>query len=319
MFRRKIVVKTLVFLIWGFYGASSVFAGTTGKIAGTVTDAKSGSPLPGANVVIEGTTFGASSDENGRYFILNVPPGRYTVKATFIGYKAAVVRNVAVNVDVTSTVDFKLEESAIAGEEIVISAEGPVVEKSLTSSKQVVNDATVSNLPISTVEEVIESVPGVVAHLGEIHLRGGRAGEEVNLVDDAQINDPLFNKSAIPINPNSISELEVITGTYNAEYGNALSGVFNYILKEGGDRHKGSFTYRSTFSGLDHFKGKNGQDIYSDYDPSSPAYSAVSRDKLAKAGDDPFQIFEFEAGGPIAKNLHYYVTGRWFDNPSPWP
>jgi hypothetical protein len=64
-----------------------LLAGTTGKIKGKVTDRETGEPLPGANVLIVGTTFGAASDFDGEFVILNVPPGVYTVKATFIGYQ----------------------------------------------------------------------------------------------------------------------------------------------------------------------------------------------------------------------------------------
>jgi len=62
-------------------------AQTTGKIAGRVSDEKSGQPLPGANVIIEGTTIGTASDQNGDFFIINLSPQTYTLKITMIGYK----------------------------------------------------------------------------------------------------------------------------------------------------------------------------------------------------------------------------------------
>lgn len=67
-----------------------VLGGNTGKIAGRVTDAQTGEPIVGANIIIEGTYLGAASDLNGNYAIINVPPGVYKVKASAVGYKTVV-------------------------------------------------------------------------------------------------------------------------------------------------------------------------------------------------------------------------------------
>ena len=113
--------------------ASPVFAGN-GKISGTVKDAQSGETLPGANVTVQvnGATIGATTDVDGRYFILNVVPGIYEVKATFVGYQVVTQTDVKVSLDLTTDLQFQLQPEAISQEEMVVTAERPAVEKTHT-------------------------------------------------------------------------------------------------------------------------------------------------------------------------------------------
>ena len=89
---------------------SVVYPGTTGKITGKVLDAKSGDPLPGANVQVVGTMMGAATDLKGNFIILRLPPGRYSLKVSMMGYQAQIVQNVSVSVDLTTKISFKLAE-----------------------------------------------------------------------------------------------------------------------------------------------------------------------------------------------------------------
>ncbi|MFQ5627627.1 MAG: TonB-dependent receptor plug domain-containing protein [bacterium] len=190
------------------------------------------------------------------------------------------------------------------------------MEKNLTSSKQVVGSEIIDDLPVSTLDEVIESVPGVVSHQGKLHLRGGRAGEELLLIDGASIRDGLFNETIAPVNPNAIAELQVITGTFNADYGNALSGVFNTVLKEGDDKWAGSLTYRTSLGGLDNFKG---EDIFEDQDIYDDVLTSSTLATRKPFGEDRFQIAEGTLGGPLGDKLRFFVSGRYFDNPTSFP
>ena len=97
--KRAIVLLALVVL------PVMLFAQIAGKMTGVVTSAD-GEPLAGANIVLDGTSMGAATDEDGRYYILNVPVGRYTVRADYIGYKSSIVNDVRVSVDLTTTRDF---------------------------------------------------------------------------------------------------------------------------------------------------------------------------------------------------------------------
>ncbi|MBN1540678.1 carboxypeptidase-like regulatory domain-containing protein, partial [candidate division KSB1 bacterium] len=107
--------------------APCMFAATTGKIAGQVTDAQTGEVLPGVNVLIEGTTMGAATNLEGRYNILNVPPGSYSLRASMIGYSTYTVQNVRVDIELTTRVDMKLTTEVISGQEVTVVATRPVV------------------------------------------------------------------------------------------------------------------------------------------------------------------------------------------------
>ncbi len=125
-----------VIIIWCsvlFY--SLVFAGNTGKIAGIVLDAQTGEPLVGANVIVKGTRLGASTDLDGTYYILQVPPGKYELEVTYVGYKKVTIKNVNVHADLTTQVKVKMEQETMEAEEIVIVAEKTLVQHDITSTR----------------------------------------------------------------------------------------------------------------------------------------------------------------------------------------
>lgn len=220
------------------------FAGTTGKLSGRVVDAQNRSPLPGANVIVEGTTLGAAADENGYYTILLVPPGSYNVVAKIIGYKDVRVTGAVVRVDLTSKVDFRLEATVIAGEPVTVVAERPLVLPDLTSSSRRIDAKEIEDIPgVNTVTEAIQLMPGVVGEGENIHVRGGRSGEVMYVVDGIAVNDALFNNQIVSVNKYSVEEVELLTGGYNAEYGNSQSGIVNIVTRAGGPNYTGRLAY----------------------------------------------------------------------------
>ncbi|MFX0141068.1 MAG: carboxypeptidase-like regulatory domain-containing protein, partial [Candidatus Hodarchaeota archaeon] len=122
----------LIILLFILLSTSALMAGTTGKIAGTVKDAKTGEPLPGANILIVGTSIGAASNIEGQFFILNVPPSSYDLKITMMGYKATILKSIRIKIDQTTDADILLEPTVIEGEEVTVLAEKPKVELDLT-------------------------------------------------------------------------------------------------------------------------------------------------------------------------------------------
>ncbi len=225
--------------------ASAIHAGTTGKISGTVTDEETGNPLPGTNIVVEGTTLGAAAGSEGYYVILNVPPGTYVVKATIIGYNELRVVNVRVSIDMTTTVDFSLQPTVLeAAETIVVVAERPLVQKDRTSTLAVVGAEEMAEMPVEEFEEVLELQAGIVEDSeGATHIRGGRADEIVYLLDGVTVTDVFSGRRAIEIENTAIQELQVISGTFNAEYGQAMSGIVNIVTKEGGKKLAGNISF----------------------------------------------------------------------------
>jgi len=214
-------------------------AGVTGKIAGKVTDKNTGAPLPGVNVVIVGTHLGAASDINGYYYILNVPPGVYTLKATMMGYKPVEIKNVVVIQDITTAVNIELEPTVIKiTKPIIVTARRPLVRPDVTSTMHEVSHEEISRQVVHTTQGVVAQQPGVVSSAGGasgatggLHIRGGRAAEVVYMVDGMSINDPIQGGMGADINVGSISQMEVLTGGFNAEYGQAMSGIVNIVTQ----------------------------------------------------------------------------------------
>ncbi|RMG61009.1 MAG: TonB-dependent receptor [Calditrichaeota bacterium] len=266
-------------------------AGTTGKIAGVVKDAKTGEPLPGANVFIEGLPLGAATDEDGTYFILNVPPGTYAVTAQLIGYQTTKITDVKVMVDLTTRLDFELSPEAVEGEEVVVVAKRPMIQKDVVSTEVRVSKDEIQLMPVDNFNEVVEVQAGVV----EGHFRGGRLGEVMYLVDGIPVNDNFNNAMAATVENSFIQELQVISGTFSAEYGQAMSGVVNIITREGSDRLEGHVNlyagnyltpHDKIFWNLGHADGKDIQNL------------------------------ELSLSGPVPlwKKLKFFVNSRLYDD-----
>ena len=243
------------------------FAGQTGKISGKATNSQTGEALVGCNVLVKGTPSGASTDANGEYFIINLSPGKYAVEFSMIGYASYTAEGVSVNIDVTTPVNAALATEAVQMAGVSVTAEKPAIENTLTSTKYIVSGDLMAGMAITDVNDVIKTLPGVTEFGGDLHIRGGRSGEEMYLVDGASVTNAVMGGEAIPVNPSMVGELQLITGTFNAEYGQAMSGLFNTVLREPAEGLHASFGFRTTL-GQDYFRTDagdfSGTDVYAE-------------------------------------------------------
>ena len=226
--------KKLILALWLLLIPLFVFAQSTGKIVGVVKDKATGEPLPGVNVLVEGTVLGASTDIDGFYVILNVPVGVYSIRASYIGYQEVVVENVRVSANITTEVNFELEPTALElGEAIVVTAERPLVEKHVTQSISMMTSKEIENIPVRGLGTLLSLQTSVVVQDGQIHIRGGRDDEVGYYLDGAPIVNPLNNNPAIFIIQEAIEEFQVLAGGYTAEFGGANSGIVRTEMKTG--------------------------------------------------------------------------------------
>jgi outer membrane receptor for ferrienterochelin and colicin len=220
-------------------------AGDVGKITGKVIDKATGKPLAYANIVLIGTSRGAMSLEDGGFMILNVAPGVYDVQASFMGYKPVLVSGVVVEPDLTRTVDFELESTIVEVlKPIVIEAERPLVQADVTATRKTFLMDEVQTLPVDNPVNVINYISGSSIDATGTHIRGGRAVEVGYYIDDAPIQDPIANNALMAVSNQSVNEMIIYTGGFNAEYGNASSGIVNIITSEGTDKFQGSLEHR---------------------------------------------------------------------------
>jgi len=241
-------MKKLAFIF--FLLQAAVFAGVTGKISGVITDAGSGEELIGANVIIEGTSFGSATSVNGRYVILNIPPGVYSVKVSYLGYEPVIIQQVRIVVDQTTDISVALRPQSIQVDEVVVTAATPLIQKDLTSSISVISRDEIEALPVSTFVDLLSLQAGVVANGTNLNIRGGRSNEVAYMVDGMYVQDPLLGGLATQINNDAIQQMSLLSGTFNAEYGNALSGVVNIVTRDGPDELSGKLELRSSEFGI---------------------------------------------------------------------
>ena len=230
-----------------------IYSGTTGKLAGTIKDSQTGEALVGANVIIEGTNFGAATNVNGEYVILNISPGRYNVKFSFIGYETTVMQDVSITVDQTTILQIKLNPQSIQVDEVVVTARTPLIQKDVTSSISVITREEIEALPVATFTELLSLQAGVTGSGSNLHVRGGRTNEVAYMIDGTLVDDPLLGGLATNINNDAIQEMSLLSGTFNAEYGDALSGVVNIVTRDGTDKFSAKLEARTSEFGVDRY------------------------------------------------------------------
>ncbi len=280
---KKFLVLVLLALV-----PAALYAGTTGKIAGVVRDKETGDPLPGANVIVVGTTLGAAANVNGEYVILNVPPGTYSVKASFIGYRDVTMSNVVVNIDLTTEVNFDLPSEAIEVGSVEIVAERPLVNKNATNEVHIRTAKDLEDIPVRGYANVVALEAGVVRRGGTLYIRGGRREEVAYYVDGVYQNNPYTLGRAGDIIHNSIEEVSYQAGGYNAEYGFANSGVINTTTKTGGSKY--SLT---------------GEWITDEY--------LKERDSILGAYSYGYNLYNLALSGPVpslGEKVRFYIAGE---------
>ena len=235
--------RIFISILLALFISLSLYAGTTGKLAGKVTD-ENGNPVPLANVIIDGTEIGARTKDNGTYIIINIPPGTYNIFCSRGGYTPRKTTGVKINLDLTTMQNFTLTKSAIEIEGYeVTEARVEMVEPSKTNSGKTITAEAMEDIAVDDLEGVIAIQAGVSITNGELHVRGGRSNEVVYTVDGMSVSDPVDGGAALTVDMDAIEFTDVKTGGFTAEYGNAQSGIVNIITKSGGKSYSGKIEF----------------------------------------------------------------------------
>ena len=204
-------------------------------IKGRVFDAESGETMPYTNVFIAGTNSGTMAFTDGFYILRGLRAGTYTVKASYISYGVG-SQTVTLAPGEVVNLDFHLEVQAILAETLEIAADRALIEVDRTGSSHFLSAQQLAAMPLDQMVDMIALQPGVTMQDNEIHIRGGRADDTMFVVDGMSVNDPLGGGGyGYQMDPAIINEIEVLTGGFNAEHGQAVSGVVNVTTKEGND------------------------------------------------------------------------------------
>jgi TonB-linked SusC/RagA family outer membrane protein len=215
----------------------------TGTIAGTIVDSTSGAPLPGVNVVVEGTQQGAATGADGTYEITGVEPGTYALVATFVGYADQTREGIQVQAGQTTTVDFALQQEAAALEEMVVVGYGQQQRKDLTGSLSSVSAEDMADMEVTRPGEALQ---GKVAGLnitssnqhpgGELRMRIRGHNSLQGSNNPLVVVDGVMGGSLQMINSSNIESVEVLKGpSATAIYGSrGANGVILVTTKKGG-------------------------------------------------------------------------------------
>ena len=216
-----------------FFTPIFLLAQSSGVFTGKVIESKSGEALPGVNVMVKGTYYGTATDLDGRFIIKNINTGSYDVEVSMIGYKVILQTGVKIQEGSNTELNFSLDETVLSfGEDVIVLGKKPLFDVNETSSVARVRKEEIENKVVSSVEDILSEQIGVTTQDNEIHIRGGRIDESMFIVDGFSVKDPLSGYSGnLFVNPDAIEELEIITGGYSAEYGQAMSGIVNIKLK----------------------------------------------------------------------------------------
>jgi hypothetical protein len=289
-----------------------------------------GQPLPGASVVIVGTRRGTTTDAEGYYVILTVEPGIYSLTASMVGYNNQTKTDVDVRADFTSEVNFKLTETAIEAAEIVVTVERPLVEVDKTSSKYVVGEAEIAEVPIvRTASEVVALQPGAdvggeeSVRSSEIGTSGSRGdgNDIIYYVDGVQVSHStqagyqrgVGRQIFAGLSKTAAQEIALVTGGMEAEYGNAQGGVISVVTREGAPDYHAWGEYRYTPAGKKHW-GANVYEAPIHKDKMKWGNAAWENETYAAVGPDGVLGTEDDVQGLAHERIDYTeVGGHAFD------
>ncbi len=217
----------------------------TGIISGEVRDAVTKQPLPGANILIDGTNQGSACDENGYYVIKDVVPGRYSLKVSMIGYLSSVITELNINPNRNQSVNFELNSAAMEMDEVKVTADYFANPDENPVSFRTISPEEIRRSPGSAEDifRVMQSMPGVATagtKSAQLIVRGGSPEENLTLLDNIEVYNPIHfartgeSMGVISIvNPALLQKVDFLTGGFPAKYGVKMSSVFDMTLKEG--------------------------------------------------------------------------------------
>ena len=206
--RKILFIHFAIFLIY-FTLIPQVSAQTTGSISGNIIDKKTGEALPGVNIIVKGTYYGAATDGNGYYIIRGMSHSIYDLEVSMIGYKVHLITGVKVNPGETTNINIEMEETVLAlGQEVIVIGDRPILEVDETSSSVKFSHEDISNKIVESVQDIIKEQVGVVESDNQIHIRGGRVDESQFIVDGLTLKDPLSGTvNSLYVNPNAIRNI----------------------------------------------------------------------------------------------------------------
>ena len=226
--------------------------GQNGSLSGTVYDKSNKQALYAVNVVLQGTTLGVSTDFDGKYSISNVPPGTYTLIASYLGYKKLIQTNVRIDAGKRLKQDLYLTSTVLTIDQVVeIVGEKPLVDIEQTQTEQRVSAEVIEAAPSRQLQGILNTQSGVVLNPEGLSIRGGRTYETAFYIDGVSATDPLAGTGfGIDLGSNSVEKIDVRTGGGDVSIGDGTSGIVSTTTRSGGEKWEFSLGHRRDNLGI---------------------------------------------------------------------
>jgi outer membrane receptor protein involved in Fe transport len=317
MFRRVLGTGAFVLLL-----ATPLLAQrTTGSIAGNVRDTGGGA-VPGVTVSVTGPnivgTQTATTNAEGFYRIVNLPPGVYDLSYTLAGFRTVNRKGLRVSVGMTAEENASLEVSS-REEQVTVVAEAPVVD---TTSNEVGSNYDrdwVENAPLRRFSffDLVAAAPGAMQGgdgSARTMMYGSGYDENAFQVDGVDITDNFFNEALAEPNTDAIEEVEVLALGAPAEYGNMTGAVYNIVTRQGTNAFHGDVNF---FWQHDKLTSDNTVDLEN---PDGTFTDACSTDSARRCPwtRDRYRDFSAQLGGPILKDKLWFFASVGFQRDSNW-
>jgi len=312
---KKIFTNLLASLVFLFLSTTLLAQTGVGKMSGRVIDADTKEPLIGANIVVLNTNLGAATDIEGNYFILNITPGTYEVKVSYVGYAPKTIQDVRIVANITYELNVELSTDFTLPEVVVL--EKKFFEEKATNTVKVIDSDQISRLPVRGVQNLASLQSGVVIQEGSggqdgnatINVRGGRGSEVLYIVDGVPQNN-LYNRQTVAqVSNAAIDQISFQVGGYEAKYGQAQSGIVNVTTKSGQPFYNLFVEVQSSeFLKTDDY----GSNLYSG-SLSGPIIPGIPEHTIFLSGERGWYL----DGDPPAVPLTFYTKedGSFLDNP----
>lgn len=318
--KRSLAGAALILLAANVAGAAD-----TGTISGLVTG-QNGEPLSGVFVVVKGAQRYATSNADGYYVITPVPVGIFEVKASRIGYNEQVRMGVKVIAGLRTNTSFQLQSGGATGT-VYIQSEDPLIKWTETYTESIIGREQLDTQVVDEFADVLVRTPGIVYETSDastlnLHIRGGRGNEIAYIVDGVNITNPIVGGAGMQIPVDAIEQMNVITAGWDAEFGEAQSGIINIQTKEGRDKYTGEVgVTQEIYTAKREWDSRKALESTGLEDPASPLvtwHTATRETKYSK--------YRGSFGGPIwpgVDELGYFAAGDytrdWTVYPLPEP
>lgn len=214
------------------------------EIKGKIIDKQTGEPLAFVNIILEKNgvrVTGGQTNFDGEFSIKPIPPGTYTLKSSFVGYKPIALAGIVVTSEETKFVDVKMESTSIEMEDfVIVEYKNKLIDKGNTTVKQTVSEEDFKNMAVRSATDVAKNTAGVYSAddgSGNLNIRGARSDANYYYIDGMKV----VGSSNLP--KNAIGEISVISGGLPAQYGDVTGGVISITTKGPSSEYHGALEY----------------------------------------------------------------------------